>query len=96
MEFKDLIHDEAHWFINPIHAPYAFEEGNMANISPTIKINIFDTQGIEENITLGAHFTPEEIEAYTKLFKEFSDFFSWSYSEMPRLDPAIVEHHIDT
>jgi len=41
----------------------------MANISPTIKINISTKPGIEENITLGAHFTPDKIEAYTKLFK---------------------------
>jgi hypothetical protein len=23
-------------------------------------------------------------------------FFNWSYTKMPRLDPTIVEHHIDT
>ena len=68
----------------------------MANISPTIKIDISDKPGVEENITLGAQCTLEEIEAYTKLFKEFCDIFTWSYSEMPGLDPAIVEHHIDT
>ena len=36
------------WFNNPIHALDAFEEGNMANISPTIKIDIFIKQGIIE------------------------------------------------
>ena len=41
----------------------------MANISPTIKIEIFVKPGIEEHITMGAQCTPEEIEAYTKLFK---------------------------
>ena len=40
METKDFIHGKVDWFKNPIPAPDAFEEGNMANISPTIKINI--------------------------------------------------------
>jgi hypothetical protein len=33
---------------------------------------------------------------YTKLFKEFRNVFSWSYEEMPRIDPCIVEHEIIT
>ena len=69
VESKDFIHGEVNWFRHPIPTPDSFEEGNMANISPTIKINISTKPGIEENITLGAHFTPDKIEAYTKLFK---------------------------
>ena len=68
----------------------------MVNISPTIKINIYEKPGVEENITLGDQCTPKEIEAYTKLFKEVCNIFSWYYSEIPKLYPAIVEHHIDT
>ena len=79
METKEFIPNEVDWFRNPIPTPDALEEGNMANISPTIKIDISDKLGIEENITLGAHCTPEEVEAYTKLFKEFHDIFTWSY-----------------
>jgi len=48
----------------------------MSNISPTIKINILNKPGIDENVTLGAHCTPEEIDAYTKLFKESYDVFA--------------------
>ena len=40
--------------------------------------------------------SPDEIEAYTKLFKEFQDVFSWSYDEMLGRDPRIVEHEIKT
>lgn len=29
-------------------------------------------------------------------FQQFRDVFAWTYSKMPRLDPSIVEHHIDT
>jgi hypothetical protein len=40
--------------------------------------------------------SPEEIQIYTDLFKEFRDVFSWSYEEMPGIDPKIVEHEITT
>jgi hypothetical protein len=41
VETKDFIPSgPIDWFKNPIPAPDAFEEGNMANISPTIKIDI--------------------------------------------------------
>ena len=76
MESKDFIHNEVDWFRNPIPTPDAFEAGNMANVSPTIKIDISDKLVIDENITLGTHYTNKEVEAYTKIFKEFHDIFA--------------------
>jgi hypothetical protein len=84
------------WFNNPIPAPDAFEEGNLANISPTIKIDISIKPDIVEEIIIGAACTPQEIAAYKALFQKFRDIFVWSYTEMPGLDPSIVEHRIDT
>jgi hypothetical protein len=68
----------------------------MANISPTIKINISIKSGVVEEIIIGAAYTPQEIAAYKALFQEYRDIFAWSYTEMPGLDPSIVEHRIDT
>ena len=68
----------------------------MANISPTIKIDISTNSEIIEEIMLGASCSPKEVVAYKALFQEFHDIFTWSYTEMPSLDPSIVEHHIDT
>ena len=73
-----------------------FAEGNMENISTTIPINISVNPDVVENIYIGANFSPEEIAIYTALFKEFRDVFSWSYEEMPGIDPSIVEHEIRT
>jgi hypothetical protein len=84
------------WFNKPIPAPDAFEEGNLANISPTIKIDISIKPGVVEDIIIGAACTPKEITAYKALFQEFRDIFAWSYTEMPGIDPSIVEHRIDT
>jgi hypothetical protein len=68
----------------------------MANISPTIKIDISIKYGIIKEITIGAACSPEEITTYKALFQEYRDIFSWSYIEMPGLDPSIVKHCIDT
>jgi hypothetical protein len=68
----------------------------MANISPTIKIDISIKNGIVEEIIIGASCTPQEITTYKALFQEYRDLFAWSYSEMPSLDPSIVEHRINT
>ena len=93
---KDFIHWKVDEFKNPISAPDAFEEGNMANISPTLKVNISTKPEVIEHITLRASFSLEEVASYKTLFQEFCDIFAWSYTEMYGLDPSIVEHHIDT
>ena len=82
--------------INPLPREGIFAEGNMANISATIPINISANPNVVENVHIGANFSPEEIAIYITFFKEFCDVFSWSYEEMPGIDPSIVEHEIQT
>jgi hypothetical protein len=48
-----------------------YAEGNMENISPTILIDISRTPSKVENVYIGADCSPEEIQTYTDLFKEF-------------------------
>ena len=76
METKDFIHGKVDWFKNPIPALDAFEEGNMVNISPTIKIDISTNSNIVEEIMQGASCSSEEVDAYTALFQEFCDIFA--------------------
>ena len=73
-----------------------FAEGNMETISATIPMNISVNPDVMENIYIGANCSFEEIAIYTALFKEFHDIFSWSYEEMPCIDPSIVQHEIRT
>jgi hypothetical protein len=97
IESKDFIPSgHIDWFNNPIPAPYAFEEGNMEDIYPTVKIDISIKPGMIEEITIGTACSPDELTDYKALFQEYRDIFSWSYMEMPGLDPSIIEHHIDT
>ena len=80
--------------INPLPREGIFDKGNMANIFATIPIDISVNPDVVENIYIGANCSPEEIAIYTALLKEFRDIFSWSYEEMPGIDPSIVEHEI--
>ena len=80
--------------INPLPREVIFAEGNMENISTMIPINISTRQNVVENVHISANCSPKEIAIYIALFKEFRDVFSWSYEEMPGIDPSIVEHEI--
>ena len=82
--------------VNPLPKEGMFVEGNMENISTTIPINISVNPNIVENMHIGTNCSPKEISIYISLFKEFCDIFSWSYEEMPGIDPSIVEHEIRT
>jgi hypothetical protein len=69
--------------INPLATHEVYAEGNMETIDETILINISRTPGIVDNVFIRADYSPEEIQIYIDLFKEFCDVFSWSYEEMP-------------
>ena len=51
-------------------------DGNMANISSTIPINISCNPGRIENVYIREEYSHTEIQEYTELFKEFRDIFS--------------------
>ena len=80
----------------PLSSPGQMGDGNMANLSPTIPINISRDPGKVENVYIGEECSPDDIKEYTMLFKEFHDIFMWSYDEMLGIDPRIVEHEIKT
>ena len=73
----------------PLTSPGQMDDGNMANISSMIPINISRNPGTIENVYIGAECSHAEILEYTELFKEFYDIFAWSYDEMLGIDPRI-------
>jgi hypothetical protein len=82
--------------INPLATHKVYAEGNMATIFETLPINISQNPGVMENVFVRADCSLGEIHIYTDLFKEFCVVFSWSYEEIPGIDPKIVEHEITT
>jgi hypothetical protein len=69
-------------------------KGNMESISEMIPIDISKTPDVVEIVFIREDCSPEEIQIYTELFKEFCHVFSWYYEEMPDIDPRIIEHEI--
>jgi hypothetical protein len=45
---------------------------------------------------LSVHSKKFKIQIYTALLKEYRSIFAWTFEEMPRIDPWIVEHEIKT
>ena len=89
-DFREILSDKIGSPMVPLISPSLMANGNMANVSPTIPINISRDLGKVENVYIGAYCSPDEIKEYTALFKEFHDIFGWSYDEMPGIDPCIV------
>lgn len=80
----------------PIQLYQMLSEGNLGNIMQTQPIDISVTPGIVEHIYIRITCTLEEVQLYTALFREFHDVFTWSYEEMPGINPSIVVHEIPT
>jgi hypothetical protein len=70
-EFRSTMSEIVGHTMVPLDKHDIYVEGNMENISPTIAINISRTPGKVENVYIGADCSPEEIQIYTDLFKEF-------------------------
>jgi hypothetical protein len=43
---------------------------------------------------LGVDFTPEEVDQYVTLFKEYIDVFSWTYDDLKAYGKTIFQHVI--
>ena len=78
--------------INPLATHEVYAKGNMETIAEILPMNISRNPGIVENVFVGVDCSPEEIQIYTDLFKEFRDVFAWSYEAIPDIDPQSVNH----
>lgn len=58
-----------------------------------VEVNI-STQEDPNLIKIGAWLALEERERYSLLLKDFSNVFTWSYSNMHGLDPSFITHSL--
>ena len=97
-------HDYASLFpadiVNVPQSPILLQDidskGNLCNITQMNLIDISSNPGTIEHVHVGQNCLADESKAYRALFKEFHDIFSWSYEEIPGIDPSIVVHKIKT
>jgi hypothetical protein len=47
-----------------------------------------------KSINIGKTISKEERKSYLKLFREYQDFFSWSYRDLKTYDTCIIQHTI--
>ena len=89
-DFREVLSERIGSPMVPLSSPSPMSDGNMANISPTIPINISCNPGKIENVYVGEECSHAESQEYTKLFKDFRDVFSCSYVEILGIDPSII------
>ena len=75
-DFREILSEKIGSPVVPLSSPSPMADGNMANVSTTIPINISCDLGKVENVYIGVDCSPDEIKYYTKLFKEFRYVFS--------------------
>jgi hypothetical protein len=95
-EFTTTMNGDATFPVNPLSMQKIYANGNMESIYEMIPIDISKTHGIIENVFIRDNCSPEEIQVYNELFKEFRDVFAWYYEKILGIDPHIVEHEIRT
>ncbi|XP_022899230.1 uncharacterized protein LOC111412525 [Olea europaea var. sylvestris] len=74
-------------------APHTFEEGGQATVDDLKQLNL----GTEEDprpVFVSALLNQKEESEYISLLHEYKDVFSWSYKEMPGLNPKVAVHHL--
>ena len=59
--FRDILSEKIGSPVVPLSSPGQMDSGNMANLSPTIPINISHDPGKVENVYIGADCSPNEI-----------------------------------
>ena len=68
-EFKAIFSKKIDRLVVPLGSPRKYAKGNVANLSPTIPINIYCIPGKFENMYIWVDCSPDEIIEYIKIFK---------------------------
>ena len=74
-EFRAILSEKVGRTMVPLSSPSHFSKGNMANLSPTIPINISHDIGKLENVYIGADCSLDGIKEYTKISRNLVIFF---------------------
>jgi hypothetical protein len=66
----------------------------MGSSCPMHETIILGTPKNPKNINLDKTIYKEERKAYLKLFRQYQEFFSWSYRDLKNYDTRIIQHTI--
>ena len=91
--FAILHLNDSNEFENEINKQLEKKIESMEPILETINL------GNDENphiIKIGSTLNEKERKDIQELLIEFQEVFAWSYEDIPKIDPKIAQHHIDT
>ncbi|EOY32790.1 Uncharacterized protein TCM_040805 [Theobroma cacao] len=71
----------------------SLEEMNLLTIDKLKEVNIGTTKEPHPTF-ISSSLSPEEKKSYFDLLTKYRHVFTWTYKEMPRLDPKAVVHHL--
>ena len=77
----------------PDEASHAIEDGGQATVDELKELNL-GTVDEPRLIFISALLTPAEEKEYLELLTEYKDIFTWTYKEMPGLDPRVAVHRL--
>ena len=102
---SDLAYFDVSYNIEILHLNDSNEFGNEINKNLEKKIELIEpiletiNLGNDENphiIKIGSTLNGKERKDIQELLIEFQEVFAWSYKDIPKIDPKIAQHHIDT
>ena len=70
-----------------------FEQGRIKIAEPVEAINLGTKKNLR-NLSIGGSLPGKERKELIGLLEEYLDVFTWSYNDMPGLDPSIVVHRL--
>ena len=59
-----------------------------------VEIVDFSITNQPRELKIGSPLSTDERDSLIHLLRSYLDVFAWSYEDMPRLDPFIVQHHL--
>jgi len=80
--------------LNLLPLPSQLDDTSHMLIEETIEVDIGEDPNKPHIVLLGKILNQKEQEQFIKLLKRYIKFFTWTYSDMPRLDPNLVVHNL--
>ena len=68
------------------------EERKVTLVSGSTKLVDFGTLDQPKELKIGTSLSPYKRSRLINLLRSYLDVFTWSYEDMPGLDPSIVQH----
>ena len=73
---------------------YDTEDRKVTPVSGSTELIDFGVPDQPKEIRIGSSLSPDERSGLIDLLRSYFDVFTWSYEDMPGLDPTIFQHHL--